>query len=382
MGNFFSARVAPFWGFVILVSLLLAGCSPAPPASEVESGARKVVVFDGGGVTEGEVQDAVERLNAASTAASGGSKQDIKPGSPQFEAAKRQVVPQLLAFNLAGAYAQENGIEVSQGEVQDEIDKTKQQLAQQAEAAGKGGDPDTVFQGALDRFGFTEASFRDEVRKDLLVQKVQDEVAGDTAPTEQEVQDFYDNHTEQFTTPERRCIRRILFSPDDEATAEEVKSELDDGADFAELAQEYSEDTGSKDKGGDLGCQAKGAFPGFDDAAFGAKEGEIVGPIKTDFGYNLIEVTEIQPEKQQSLEEASPQIEEQLSQQRQATEFDSWLQDQLDKRNVKYLPGYDPNRQTLPGGPNGAAPQGPAPQGPAPQGAAPEAPAPQGAPGG
>jgi parvulin-like peptidyl-prolyl isomerase len=378
LGNFFSARAALVWGFVVLVPLLLAGCSPAPPASDVESGARKVVVFDGGGVTEGEVQDGVERLNAASTAASGGSKQDIQPGSPQFEAAKRQVVPQLLAFNLAGAYAQENSIEVSEGEVQGEIDQTKQQLAQQAEAAGKGGDPDAVFQEALDRFGFTEASFRDEVRKGLLVQKVQDEVAGDAAPTEQEVQDFYDNNTDQFTMPERRCIRHILFSPDDEATADEVKSELDNGGDFAELAQEYSGDPGSKDKGGDVGCQAKGAFvPEFDDAAFGAKEGEIVGPVKTDFGYHVIQVTEIQPEEQQPLEEVAPQIEEQLSRQRQATEFDSWIQDQLDERNVKYLPGYDPNQQPLPGGPGGAVPQGGAPGE-----EAPGAPAPQGAPGG
>lgn len=363
MSNFFSSRVVLVAGFAVLVSFLLVGCDPAPPASKVESGAQKVVVFDGGAVTEGEVQQAVERLNSASSAMGGAPKQNIEPGSPQFEAAKRQVVPQLLAFNLAEAYARENDIQVTDQEVQDEIDKTKDEVAQQAEAAGKGGDSDELFQDALKQFGFTQASFRDEVRRNLLVQKVEKEVAGDVEPTEEEVKDFYDkNKDTQFTTPERRCIRHILFGPDEKDKADEVKSELDNGADFAELAKENSEDPGSKDNGGDLGCQAKGGFaPEFDDAAFNAKEGEIVGPIKTDFGYHIIEVTEIQPEEVASLEEARPEIEERLTQQRQAQAFDAWVQDQLDERNVKYLPGYNPQEAAIPGGPLGAPPEGEAP---------------------
>jgi parvulin-like peptidyl-prolyl isomerase len=329
----------------------------------VESGARKVIVFDGGEVTEGEVRDEIERLNAASTAMSGGSsKADIKPGSPQFEAAKRQVLPQLVAFNLAKAYARENGIEVSEEEVQDEIDQTKEELAQQAEAAGQGGDPEELFQEALGKFGFTEASFRQEVRTSLLVRKVQEAAVGDVQPTEAEIRDFYEkNKDTQFTKPERRCIRHILFGPDEEEKANEVKSELEDGGDFAKLAEENSQDPGSKEKGGDLGCRPKGGFaPEFDDAAFGAKEGEIVGPVKTEFGYHLIEVTDIQPEEEVPLEEATPEIEERLSQQRQATEFEAWIQDQLEERNVKYLSGYNPIQPTpagFPGVPEEAVPE-------------------------
>jgi parvulin-like peptidyl-prolyl isomerase len=338
----------------------------------VESGARKIVVFDGGAVTEGEVRDAVQRLNAASTATAGGtSTGDIKPGSPQFEAAKRQVVPQLLAFNLAKAYARENGIEVSEDEVQGEIDQTKQQVAQQAEEAGRGGDSEEIFQDALGKFGFTEASFRQEIRTSLLVRKVQEDVAGDAKPTEEEVRDFYEkNKATQFTMPERRCLRHILFTPDEEKKAESVKSELENGGDFAKLAEDNSQDPGSKDKGGDLGCQAQGAFvPEFDKAAFGAKEGEIVGPVKTDFGYHLIEVTKIQPEEEIPLEEATPEIEQRLSQQRQATEFGGWVQDQLEERNAKYLPGYDPSEaRQSPGAPGAAPPEEVPPEEAAPQG--------------
>jgi parvulin-like peptidyl-prolyl isomerase len=365
LSNFFSVRAVFVASFAVLVSFLLAGCAPAPPASKVESGARKVIIFDGGGVTEGEVQDAVERLNSVVTAMSAESpKQTIQPGSPQFEAAKRQVLPQLLAFNLAKAYARENGISVSEEEVQDEIDQTKRQVAQQAEAAGRGEDPEKLFQDALGKFGFTEASFRQEVRTSLLVRKVQDDAVGDVKPTEEEIRDFYEkNKATQFTIPERRCIRHILFTPDEEEKAKEVKSELENGGDFAKLAEENSQDPGSKERGGDLGCQAQGAFaPEFGKAASEAKEGEIVGPVKTDFGFHLIEVTKIQPKEEMSLEEATPEIEERLSQQRQATGFAAWIQDQLEERNVKYLPGYNPIQPTPagipPGIPDEAVPEG------------------------
>lgn len=376
LSNLLSVRAVFVCGFVFLSFSLLWGCAPAPPASKVDSGAKKVVTFDGGEVTEGEVVEAVQRLNTAQAATTGQQpKGEIEPGSPQFEAAKRQVVPQLLAFNLAEAYAAENGIEVSEEEVEEEISTVRDEVAQQAEAAGQGGDPAEVFQEALDQFGYTEAAFREEVRRSLLVRKVQEDAVGDVQPTEEEVQDFYDeNKATQFTLPERRCMRHILFTEDQEDTANDVKSQLEDGGDFAELAQEYSQDPGTKDKGGDLGCQPEGGFvPEFDEAAFGAEEGEIVGPVETDFGFHVIEVTEIQEEEETPLEEAAPEIEDQLSQQRQATEFDAWIQEQLEERNVQYLPGYDPNEQPLPGGlPPGVAPEGAPPEGAPPKGKAPE----------
>jgi parvulin-like peptidyl-prolyl isomerase len=191
---------------------------------------------------------------------------------------------------------------------------------------------------------------------------------GGESPTQEEIQNFYEeNKDTRFTLPEQRCIRHILFTPDEEEKAKEVKQELDDGGDFAELARENSQDPGSAENGGDLGCNPKGGFvPEFDAAAFKAKEGEIVGPIKTEFGFHVLEVTEIRPSEEVPLEEAAPEIEQQLSQQRQATEFEAWIQNQLEERNVKFLPGYDPNKaRQLPGLPPGAGapPQGEAPPG-------------------
>jgi peptidyl-prolyl cis-trans isomerase C len=362
LSNLFSARVPFVWGVVVLALFFVVGCQAAAPSSEVESGAKKVVTFEGGQVTEGEVREEVERLFTAQAAGSGKSVPEVRPGSPQFEAAKTQVVPQLIAFNLVRAYARENGIEVSGEEIQEEIDRTKEQVGEQAAAAGQDLTPDEAFQEALDQFGFTEDEFRKEVRTGLLLQKVREEVSGDAGPTPEEVEEFYEENREiRFTRPEQRCIRHILFTEDQEEEAEEVKEELEEGGDFEELAREYSQDPGSAEQGGDLGCNPEGGFvPEFDEAAFEAEENEIVGPIETNFGFHILEVTEIQEEEEVPFEDASPEIEEQLSQQQQAAEFDAWIQSQLEERNAKYLPGYDPNEaRQLPGLPPGAgAPKG------------------------
>ncbi len=76
---------------------------------------------------------------------------------------------------------------------------------------------------------------------------------------DEEIQKYYEQNKEaQFTTPEQRCVRHILFNKDQKEKAEDVKQQLENGGDFAELAKEYSQDPGSAEKGGDLGCLGKG----------------------------------------------------------------------------------------------------------------------------
>ena len=76
--------------------------------------------------------------------------------------------------------------------------------------------------------------------------------------------------------------------------ADEIKKKIDDGEEFSKLAEEFSE-CPSKKRGGDLGWFGKGAMVRpFEVAAFSADEGEIVGPIKTEFGYHIIYVYEVQ----------------------------------------------------------------------------------------
>jgi peptidyl-prolyl cis-trans isomerase C len=89
----------------------------------------------------------------------------------------------------------------------------------------------------------------------------------------------------------RGLRRHILVGALDQAEA--LRSALEAGADFAEVAAEHSNDTGSAAAGGELGCLPPGCDrPAFDDAAFAAELGELVGPVETQFGYHLLIVDE------------------------------------------------------------------------------------------
>jgi peptidyl-prolyl cis-trans isomerase C len=314
--------------------VVLAGCGPAEPVANVESGAKKVAVFKGGDVTLGEVQEFAIQ--------SGLGK--LSPSSPQYEAAIQQIMPQLIQIEIANAYADEHDITVSEEEVDREIETLKDQVAKQAHSQGSDVGREQAFNTALQQAGITEDQLRKQVEAQLLLQKVLARVAGDVAPTQEEVEKFYEQNKEtQFTTPEQRCARHILFNKDQKEKAEEVKGQLENGADFAKLAKEYSQDPQSAEKGGDLGCLSQGqTVPNFDKALFNAKEGEIVGPVETEFGYHIIQVTNIKPKTTQPLGEVESQIRQQLTTDKQSEEFNTWVQQQEKQRDVKYLPGYKP----------------------------------------
>jgi peptidyl-prolyl cis-trans isomerase C len=336
------------WAIVVAAVALavLAGCEPAEPVANVESGAKKIAVFEGGEVTQSELQEQLDLLAQQS----GGV--EITPDSPQYDAAVQQVMPQLLGLEISEAYAREHGITVTEEDVDEEFAKIKEQVgretAAQAEAAGQENvSVEEGFQLALEQAGYTEEQLREDIRTNLPIQEVQERVVGDVEPSEEEVQKYYEeNKGLQFTTPAERCVRHILFNKDQKEKAEEVKARLEDGADFAELAEEFSQDPASAESGGDLGCIGRGeTVPAFEEAAFDAEEGKIVGPVETEFGFHLIRVDEVHEESVTPLEDVAPQIKDQLRGEQQAQEFDAWIQDQIEKRDVKYLPGYAPPEQ-------------------------------------
>jgi hypothetical protein len=93
------------------------------------------------------------------------------------------------------------------------------------------------------------------------------------------------------------------------ATAKEVRDKLVDGGDWTALASQYSDDTYTKDSGGDLGPVARGDMvQEFEDAVFSLAVGEISQPIKTEYGYHVIEVTGITEARQQTLDEVKDSI--------------------------------------------------------------------------
>ncbi len=317
-----------------LVAVVLAGCEPAEPVANVESGARKVAVFEGGEVTQGEVQEFAEQSGLG----------ELSPSSPQYDAAIQQIMPQLVELEIAKAYAEENGITVSSKEVDGEIETIKDQLVQQAQQAGQDVGREEAFDQALQQAGLSEADLRAQIQEQLPIQKVQQRVTGDAEPSQDEIESFYKENEAQFTTPEQRCARHILFNKDQREKAEEVADRLKNGdGDFAQLAEEFSQDPGSAENGGDLGCLGRGeTVPPFEEAMFGADEGETVGPVETEFGFHVIEVTEKRKEAVQPLEEVEGQIQDQLTGEMQTEAFASWLEKEKKQRDVRYLEGYKP----------------------------------------
>jgi peptidyl-prolyl cis-trans isomerase C len=129
-----------------------------------------------------------------------------------------------------------------------------------------------------------------------------------------------------FETPEQIDVRHILLpvakdGKDDaavKAKAQDLLAQLHKGADFATLAKANSKDPGSASKGGDLGFFARGRMvPAFEQAAFNLKKpGDLAGPVRTPFGYHIIELVARKPAGQMTLEQALPQLRQQLTAQR------------------------------------------------------------------
>jgi peptidyl-prolyl cis-trans isomerase C len=314
--------------------LVVAGCNPAEPVANVDSQARKVVTFEGGDVTQGELDEFAEQ--------SGVPKDD-----PQYQATVQQIMPQLVSIEIAKAYAQEHNITVSDKEVDKELAKLKEQVGDQARASGQDVSNQEAYEQALKQNNITEEQLREDIRENLPVQEVQERVAGEAEPSDEEIQNYYEKNKEaQFTTPEQRCVRHILFNKDQKEKAEDVKQQLENGGDFAKLAKENSQDPGSAAQGGDLGCLGKGeTVPEFEQAAFGAERGEIVGPVQTEFGYHILQVTDVKPEQTRSLQEVESQIRAQLASEKQSEAFNKWIEEQKKQRDVKYLKGYEPPDQ-------------------------------------
>jgi peptidyl-prolyl cis-trans isomerase D len=139
--------------------------------------------------------------------------------------------------------------------------------------------------------------------------------------TEPELQSWYDSHKSEFTQEEQVQARHILVMVNDQRTdeqarqrIEEAKKRLQGGADFAAVAREVSEDPASKDSGGSLGYFGRNRMvKEFEDAAFGAPTGQLVGPVRSSFGYHLIEVLDKRPGGVRSLAEVKEQIRARLT---------------------------------------------------------------------
>lgn len=176
------------------------------------------------------------------------------------------------------------------------------------------------------------------------------EVDTGTPVTDEDIRRYYEENSEEFRREEQVRARHILLQVNDNRTEERAEAELAEirervtrGEDFAVLAGEISDDPGSKNRGGDLGFFGRGQMiPEFEEAAFGAEPGSIVGPIRTSFGYHLIQILEKQPAGEQPFEDVAQDIRVRLEGERSRTAAETKageLADRIREENISQADG-------------------------------------------
>jgi peptidyl-prolyl cis-trans isomerase C len=223
----------------------------------------------------------------------------------------------------------------------------------------------------IDKSEAVKAKLEDLKKRIVVEAYLKKKVEESANVSDAELKDFYNKNIDKFKTGDQVRASHILVKS--EAEAKDIKKQLDAGAKFEDLAKKYSID-GAAPKGGDLGWFGKGSMlPDFENVAFGMKEGQTSGIVKTKFGYHIIKVTGKRPAGTRSFEEVKDQIKQAILPEKQQEVFKKLKEDlkknakiNIKEENLKQLKGSK-------GGAEGAQPEGAAPAAPEAQPAAPAA---------
>ncbi len=168
---------------------------------------------------------------------------------------------------------------------------------------------DAIANGLEDEEDFIEIV--EEAKRGLLQRYAVNKLFDTIEVSDEEVSGYYDENSDQFMDAEKATAKHILVDTEEKATA--IKEEIVAGKEFSQAAIDSSS-CPSKERGGELGEFARGQMvKEFEDAAFSATIGELVGPVKTQFGYHLIIVDAITPTSVQPLEAVVEQIKQNLA---------------------------------------------------------------------
>lgn len=253
----------------------------------------------------------------------------------QINAADREVLEQFITEKLLEAEIREAGITVTDAEVDQYIDKVKQNNRLS----------DEDFKTVLSREGQTLASYRKSVkaeleRSDLIARQVRRKVN----ITDEDVERYYKLNGDNYRADDRARIRHILFSlpgSGDETQvanastkAKEVHQRIKAGEDFATLARQFSQGAGSSD-GGDIGWVKRGTLiPGLEEVAFNKlKVGQVSEPFRTSMGLHIVKLEARDRGSQLPLSKVAPQIKEELTSKALEERFLSWLKTDLRRKH-------------------------------------------------
>ena len=247
--------------------------------------------------------------NVAAVNGQGISRADLDHKLESSPAAK-QVLGQLVQQQLLDQYARDKKIDATQAEIDKKKDETKARMQ-----PGQ-------FEQVVKSQGLSDADLNQIFKQQVVIEKA---VAPQVHVSESDIKSYFDKNHTLFDKPAQVRARHILVA--DPAKAKEVLAKIKAGGSWDALAKQYSTDPSSKDKGGELGFFGRGQMVGpFQDAAFGANVGQVVGPVKSPFGYHIIQVEEKKPAQKGSFASAHDTIKTQLTQQQQGTAVPAFLQ--------------------------------------------------------
>ena len=284
----------------------------------------------------------------------------------EYDTLKTEVMQFLIQAEWVQQEAENQDVKVSDKQIKQSFEDQKKQAFPN----------DKAYEDFLKTSGMTEEDILFRVKLDQLQQKLTAKITQDSKKvTDEDISEYYEKNKKRFAQPERRDLLVVLTKT--EAQAEKAKAALEDGDSFKQVAKQYSIDEASKAQGGKLPAVTQGQQEkAFDDAIFGAKKGELVGPVKTQFGWYVFEVDKVSPASQQSLDEAKEAIRNLLRSQGQQEALDKWIksfrEDYKDKTDCadefriaecSNAPKEKTNTGPASGGnPGGAQPAQPAPQ--------------------
>jgi foldase protein PrsA len=231
----------------------------------------------------------------------------------------RTILQQMVQDELIEQYAKNNNITVTDAELDQRENTIKQNF------------PSGSWDEMLKSRGLTEADVRSALREQAILDKA---LAKDVTIKPSAIADYFNKNRATFDKPEQVTARHILVP--NLAEAQKVEQLLKSGQSFASVAKQYSTDPGSKDKGGELGTFRRGQMvPAFDKVAFSEPIGAISPPVKSPFGYHIIQVESRTPGQKATLASATPQITEVLRQQQEAPLIQPFLQGLQQKAVIK-----------------------------------------------
>ena len=324
-------KLIPLLPLALATALLLAACGSEDDEKTVPAGS--IALVGDQPIPKAELDRLLEQTRSNYEA----QQQEFpEAGTPEYENIKSTLVRSLVQqaqWEQAGAAM---GLKVNEDEINSQLASLKDQYFK--------GDEDK-YQTELEKQGLTEEQLREQIESKLLSDKIYAAVTKKAAVTDAEIEGYYNENKAQYQQPEARQVRHILVKT--KSLADEIHADLQGGADFAKLAKKHSEDTASKADGGKFEAFKGKTVAPFDKFVFSAETGELSKPIKTEFGWHVIEVLEdVEEPSAQPLEEVSESIRATLLQEEQNKALQDWVAETKNTYQVVYAPGYAPAATT------------------------------------